>query len=54
MTDLKEIILNNPEAGDSILATVAKEAKMSKDEDMLKRLAAHPGAGPKTQRVLNW
>ena len=52
MTDVKEASLNNPNAADSTLAIFAKEAKMAKDEETLMKLSTHPGAGPKTHRIL--
>ena len=49
---LKECILTNPEAADFVLATLAKIAIFTGDEDTMQRLQSHPGVGPKTKLLL--
>lgn len=53
MTDqLKEEILANPEAADFVLATLAKIAIFTGDDETMRRLQSHPGIGPKTKLLL--
>ena len=47
-----EVIANNKNASDDILAEVAKQAVESKDEQLLKKLVRHRRAGMETLSII--
>ena len=52
MTELQRTILDNKNANDEILSVIAKEAKKANDEEAIKKLVTHPGAGAKTLSII--
>ena len=53
MTGLQKVTLNNLHSTDSVLATMAKDAKIANDEETLRKLAIHPGAGSETLKIIS-
>ena len=49
---ITEVIANNKNASDDILAEVAKQAVGSKDDQLLKKLVRHPRVGMKTLSII--
>lgn len=47
-----KVILNNPNANDEILSKIAKIAVENKDEELMRKLATHPGARFRTLSIL--
>ncbi len=51
MTTL-EMVIDNKNAEDEVLATIAQKALKAKNEDLFKKLATRPNAGPKTLSII--